>query len=499
MKIKYFIKQTSCISSDITTIKWSYLCVLLCLPSTFAHAEQQSNTRFIEKIVSFLGPQPDENFKTAQLQQLTNFRNDQSNLLEIHPANQMSQSMSLIQAVRFALQRNPDIAQRISILAAQNSNVTVAKSQYYPQISGGLGTGDLMSSNRGRQVLSLNATQMVYDFGKVKSSVNTQQQKVFLEQANVLVSIDDIAYQVSFAIVNIERYRSGIQIAEQQIKGISHILEIANLRAQAGISSQADPIQAESFLQSAQSNLIAQQSMLQQYQQRLSLLLGFDVSKRSWVIPDQLIAASNLYAEPQFNIIPRMIAAQAEIEIAKSEKKQTDLTRYPTLSLKGGISQAINGDNPNNNNGDRFDQSIMFEASSNFYQGGATTARVRAASFAEEAAKAKVNAVYLAVLDQIRTTRETIENKQRQMQVLSARQNTTVRTRELYQEQYKLGTRTVLDLLNAEIAIHSASSELENARYDIYSSLAQYIGATGLSRQAYDLNNISIQGFEVQP
>ena len=98
------------------------------------------------------------------------------------------------------------------------------------------------------------------------------------------------------------------------------------------------------------------------------------------------------------------------------------------------------------------------------------------------------------VLDQIRTSREQIENKQRQMQVLASRQATTVRTRELYQEQYKLGTRSLVDLLNAEQAIHSANSELESARYDIYSSIVQYIEATGRSRQAYGLNNISIQG-----
>ncbi len=103
------------------------------------------------------------------------------------------------------------------------------------------------------------------------------------------------------------------------------------------------------------------------------------------------------------------------------------------------------------------------------------------------------------VLDQIRTSREQIENKQRQMQVLVSRQATTVRTRELYQEQYKLGTRSLVDLLNAEQAIHSANSELESARYDIYNSIVQYIEATGRSRQAYGLNNISIQGFEVQP
>lgn len=274
---------------------------------------------------------------------------------------------------------------------------------------------------------------------------------------------------------------------------------MANLRANAGISSQADPVQAQSYVQSAQSALIAQQSILSQLQQRLYTLLGFDARSVQWAIPQDFVQQSDLYVEPEFNTIPQMIAAYAGIEVAKNQKRQTQVSNYPTLSVKGEVSQALHGRNPNNDKRGGFDSAIMLEASSQFYQGGATTSRLRAASFAEEAAKAQVNAVYLRVLDQIRTSREQIESKQRQLQVLAGQQATTVRTKELYQEQYKLGTRTLVDLLNAEQAIHSANSEVEIACYDIYSSIAQYIAATGRSRQAYDLNNIKIQGFEVQP
>jgi adhesin transport system outer membrane protein len=38
-----------------------------------------------------------------------------------------------------------------------------------------------------------------------------------------------------------------------------------------------------------------------------------------------------------------MIAAQAGVEVAKAQKQQTQLSRYPTLSVKGSVSQAING------------------------------------------------------------------------------------------------------------------------------------------------------------
>ena len=107
--------------------------------------------------------------------------------------------------------------------------------------------------------------------------------------------------------------------------------------------------------------------------------------------------------------------------------------------------------------------------------------------------------MYLDVLDQIRLIREQIDNKQKQMEVLALRKNTTARTKELYQEQYKLGTRTVVDLLNSEQAIHSAAQEIETARYDIYAGLIQYIHVTGRSRDLYQLNNTKIQGVEIQP
>ncbi|CAP00457.1 putative outer membrane efflux protein, type I secretion protein [Acinetobacter baumannii SDF] len=485
-----------------------YFCIASSVSIVKAETSPTNSGKSLTKKVSQLfKPQPDESYRSVDFQKLSNLRFDQKQFQRLGndknylpTSNAMwNKQISLIDAIQYAVQRNPSVSQAISTLAGQNAGIDYAKAGYYPQISGGITTGDLSSGERGRQLLTLSATQMLYDFGKVKSGVSVEKAKLQVEQANVLVSIDDIALDVAQTIVNIQRYLQLNKIAEQQIAGIRRIQEIANLRANAGVASQADPIQAQSYLQAAQSALIAQQSLLRQYQQHLRTLLGADVSHTGWIISDDLVNQSDLYGEPEFNTIPKMIAAQAGVEVAKAQKQQTRLTRYPTLAVKGSVSQAINGKNPNNDKDDGLYSSVMLEATSRFYQGGATASQVKMASYAEEAAKSKVNSVYLDVLDQIRTSREQIENKQRQMQVLANRQATTVRTRELYQEQYKLGTRSLVDLLNAEQAIHSANSELESARYDIYSSIVQYIEATGRSRQAYGLNNISIQGFEVQP
>ena len=318
-------------------------------------------------------------------------------------------------------------------------------------------------------------------------------------KVNELTPLSQVSYDVTDAIINIKRYQEISKIAQEQIKGIGRIAEIANLRAKAGISSQADPIQAQSNLEAAESNLIVQQMQLRLNQQRLRTLLGFDVSANQWEIPAVILQKSDLYKDSEYNFIPSIMQAQAGVEVAKFQKKQAKLSAYPTINIKGSLSQVVNGRNPNNNEDDGFYNSIMLEANSNFYQGGAIAAQTRAASYAEDAARAQVNTAYLDVLDRVRLIREQIENKKRQMSVLVQRRETTARTKELYQEQYKLGTRTVVDLLNAEQSIHSAAMEIVNSQYDIYSGLAQYMQVTGRSREIYELNNKMIQGVEVQP
>ena len=467
------------------------------------------------RVMALIAPTPDFNYQKIQFSELSNFQYDRSAIEDLprlqavgNPQSMMGQSqqndaeiqnLNFFDAIRITLSRHPLISRSISNLASQNASIDVAKAAYYPQLSGGIGSGDMTTGERGRQLLNINATQMVYDFGKVKSGVDEQKAKLLAAQSNVLVSIDDIAFQVASSIVNIKRYQEMSRIAQEQITGIARIAEIANLRANAGISSQADPIQAQSYLAAARSNLISQQTQLRIYQERLRTLLGQEVASTNWQIPLVLIENADIYADPAFQKIPRMIEAQAYVDVAQLQKKQVDLSRYPTLSIKGSLSQAINGVNPNNNQDNGYYNSIMFEATSNFYQGGANASRSKAASYAEQAARSSVNAVYLEVLNQIRATRENIENKRLQMEVLVSQQAISVRTKELYQEQYKLGTRSVVDLLNAEQAIHSANMQLETNRYEIFDSLVQFIAVTGKTREAYQLNNVSIQGVEIQP
>lgn len=491
-----FIRPILCLSimscSFSIMANEQYLYNKVNVPENFTNNEYfESNGNsldFIDKVIT--------RHANTHIEAKNNISIDQKTIDEysLYPRN----SPNFYQAISIALQRNPLISEAVLGIRRQNESIDIEKGKYFPQVSGGMQTGDFTSKHKGEQELNLTVLQMIYDFGKVKSNVNTEKALLSVEQAKVLVSVDSISYQVVTNIINIIKYKELIRISKQQISGIQDILNIANMRAKAGISSQADPIQAQSFLQSAQSQLILNESYLMQYELRLSNLLGFSSENTAWKIPENFVKLSGLYEDLDFKSMPKILIAKAELEAAKEQKKGVELSYYPTITLKARASQLLNRADASSNQNNNFDSSIMLEATSNFYQGGTVSAKNRAASFVEQIAKAKIQSIYLELDVALRNARSEVDNKQRQMEVLLARQRTSIKKRELYQEQYKLGTRSILDLLNTEMSIHTSSTDLDIARYDIYQIIANFIQLSGKSRHIYQLNNTLIQGFEVK-
>lgn len=410
-----------------------------------------------------------------------------------------STSLDLIRAIQIAVNRHPAIAQTLAQLSSEYSQVDVAKAGYWPQVQAGVSTGRMGTSEAGRQLLSVNATQMLYDFGKVSSNVEAAQASVDQQKAVVLKQIDAIALQTAEAIVNVRRYQELKKIAEQQVSGVARILEITRLRARAGISSQADPVQAQARYEGAQATLLQTETALNQWREKLRTLVGGALPRQVTDIPAVLVQQAQLYENPPINTLPDIIAAESARREAQAQRQNAHARRYPTLAVEGSVSRAINGRNPSNTDDDGTYSSVMFALNSNLSQGGALSAAERAASYAEQAARARIQATYLDVTDQARSFREQILGAQRRLDVLADREQAIIQTRELYQEQYKLGTRTALDLLNSEQEIHLAATDRENTRYDIWNNVVNYIAITGRSRAVYGLNNTTIQGLDIQP
>lgn len=419
-------------------------------------------------------------------------------------AQASTQPLTLNEAVRQSVARHPSISDAISTLAQQAGGVDVARAGYYPQVRVGVGggTSNAPASQGGSTgtVASASVSQMLYDFGKVGGAVAQSQALVQRQQAAILKQIDAVAQQAAEAVVMAHRYQSLLAIAQDQVQAVQAVLETARLRANAGLSTKADPIQAESRVDSARANLLQVKSQLAQWRERLGTLLGPGVVPPELApLPDDLARALSVDAQPDASLLPDVLAAEAERRAASAQLEVARANRYPTLTVDAAVNKAMGGINPATLERNGTYHTVMLNLTSVIYQGGALDAQVRAATAAEDAARMRIETARLNAGDQARNYREQVVGAQARLGVLADRRRSIVEARDLYREQYTLGTRSILDLLNAEQEIYQAAAEQEAVVHDLWASRVGYIGATGQARAFYGLDNTTVQGMELLP
>jgi adhesin transport system outer membrane protein len=84
--------------------------------------------------------------------------------------------------------------------------------------------------------------------------------------------------------------------------------------------------------------------------------------------------------------------------------------------------------------------------------------------------------------------------------VLDERTGSIEHTRDLYRQQYlDLGTRSLLDLLNAEQEFHGARVESVNNMLDLQRMQVDCLAAAGGLRRAFRLDGHTLAGVELTP
>ena len=402
--------------------------------------------------------------------------------------------LDLLQAVKIAVGWQPVVASAVAQLKQQGSVVEQVRAGYQPAISGGVNIGRQSATSRGTS-FTLAASQMLYDFGKVGSQVSEAEAGVRRAQAEVLQQIDAVALQTALAVVEFSRYQALEGIAQEQLNALRDVARVTELRARLGASTRVDPVQARARVEAAQVYAQQLQTQLRQWRSRLKTLLGMDVPARVAPLPtDRLDAAM----QPQADRLlwPSVLVAEAERQALEARLAGARAARMPTLTLEASLNRLGSGDN----NGRNTDHSVYFRLNSNVYQGGATQAQEEAARLGVQAAQSRVMVARTEVEDRMANLKEQLQGLVALQAPLSERQRSITDTRALYREQYlALGTRSALDLLNAEQEIAQAAFDVVQNRHDAWAAQINFIDASGQARAVYGLEGTQVHGLEVLP
>ncbi|EGR0046894.1 TPA: outer membrane channel protein TolC [Vibrio vulnificus] len=186
-----------------------------------------------------------------------------------------------------------------------------------------------------------------------------------------------------------------------------------------------------------------------------------------------------------------LLSARITKDIAKDNISLASSGHLPSLTLDGGYNYGNETNSNNgsvlNNSGDDYttnDFSLGLNLVVPLYTGGNTTSQTKQAEFNYVSASQDLEATYRGVVKEVRAQNNNINAS---IGALRAYEQSVVSARsalEATEAGFDVGTRTIVDVLDATRRLYDANKNLSNARYNYILSVLQLRQAVGtLSEQ----------------
>ncbi|ASM95953.1 TPA: outer membrane channel protein TolC [Vibrio vulnificus] len=181
-----------------------------------------------------------------------------------------------------------------------------------------------------------------------------------------------------------------------------------------------------------------------------------------------------------------LLSARITKDIAKDNISLASSGHLPSLTLDGGYNYGNETNSNNgsvlNNSGDDYttnDFSLGLNLVVPLYTGGNTTSQTKQAEFNYVSASQDLEATYRGVVKEVRAQNNNINAS---IGALRAYEQSVVSARsalEATEAGFDVGTRTIVDVLDATRRLYDANKNLSNARYNYILSVLQLRQAVG--------------------
>lgn len=409
-------------------------------------------------------------------------------------APQMPDQIDLADAVALTLSRHPDIARAMATLARGRADLGAARSVWTPQLSYHANIGPNMLSGKSGSGLndnmagpSLTLNQLVWDFGRSKGEIgyaaSTEKQRGFELEAVA----DELAERGAVSFLDVKRFELLALETQKHVRSLERLRGLIGLRVNAGISDKSDLLLADVRVESARGDEIRARSSLTVAKVTLANLIGGIAD--SYADPGPVIERfAEREAEPDFEQLPVIAAAEQAEKAAAARIGQARAERYPRLGLQLGYTRNNYTYNSRDNG-----FTAMMTVTGDLYR-RSNRYVVRAAEQDRRAAEAVKQSAVLEARGRALTAREEIRGGYQRIGAYRNQEQQAVSASRIFFEEYKLGKRSLTDLLNAELEIYRAASARIGAEYDIMTARVRYETVYGKLRQSLGLPSVLKEG-----
>ena len=396
-------------------------------------------------------------------------------------------------AVRKALVSNPEVAARYDAFRAAGDGVDVARAGFLPRVdvNAGIGYGSDRVTTRSpqsdsfsRSSLGLSVTQLLWDGLGTQRDVERAGHDKLSRYFELMETTEQTALEAARAWLDVQRYRRLVALAEDNYVQHRYASQQIQERFRAGVGRGVDLEQANARYALAESNLATEAANLHDVTARYQRIVGEAPAAGTATPPLMTDALPADQARVLATAVLQSPAISASIEALRAARSTTELrasANQPRVEarLRGGFGNNFEGIRDQ-----RHDVSAEIVMNWSLYDGGATQARVRQqTNLMNQAADLRDKACR-----DVRQTAQIAYNDTRKLneQIVLLERNTLAigKARDAYRQQFDIGQRSLLDLLNAENEVYTARRAYANVEYDrALAYVRTHAGMTQLTSQ----------------
>nr|WP_176704654.1 TolC family outer membrane protein [Candidatus Magnetococcus massalia]CRH08258.1 Type I secretion outer membrane protein, TolC family [Candidatus Magnetococcus massalia] len=396
---------------------------------------------------------------------------------EVHP---------FTQAVAYALQHNPAMAEKQADLGAAEEKPSSTAAALRPDISftgkvahTGLFYHDT-TTRTDPHTLQVDLTQSVYN----------RSLWVADEQAEPYVNaaVHDVADTMQATILDVAKVYLGVLEAQEvealsaeNLKVTKRHLEATQARFEVGETTRTDVRQAEARVAEAVAELQTSKNSTRvahaQYREKIRL-----DAPENMPLPE----LTDSYMDQPLNILvdmaeaerPDMRAARDRLKITELDVKSAKAGHWPTLTFLANGTFTDNSETGGLTQDTRY-YSFTLQAAVPIYEGGGTESGIREAKHELSSSRADMDSKYLQIK---REVEEALLSYHSAVAVVKSYESALAAAKDALdgvEQEFQVGTRTALDLLDQQKEVFRNETELTKRRYSVVEARFTLLEAIG--------------------
>lgn len=386
---------------------------------------------------------------------------------------------TLSDAIQKSLNYNPDVLFNRVHRHTTNEQLSQAKAAYFPEmdVSVGVGpekannpTGLFFTNNQALTLLhreaSVNVVQHLFTGHHRQSEVDRNAANVRSAAYKLAGVANDIALNATEQYINVVKDQEIIKLAEDNLARHDSIFSMIQERTKSGVGKKADLDQATARLALAKTNVETAKSNYEDARIRYMYIVGslpVNLQRPAtptfpW-LPKQLNNGISIALASH----PTLKSAWEDVEGSRQEHLSAMALNYPQLDL---VLTASRNNNIAGVPGPNNDDLALLRANYNVFKGGETIAKQRETAFKIREALEVKDKTVVQIKQQLMLSWNALIYAQKRVVHIRQHADSAKLTYEAYGEQFKIGQRSLFDLLDAENEYFQTASELYNAEYD---------------------------------